>query len=61
MFRYRLYTRDGDEIGEAQYAEIVRPGDEIIAEQNRRFRVFDLVPVEEEGSPFVGLLEVEAA
>jgi hypothetical protein len=41
---------------------MIRPDEEIIAGNNQRFRVVDVVPFEEEDeSPFVGLLEVEAA
>jgi hypothetical protein len=36
-------------------------GEEIIAGSNQRFRVRALVEVEEEDSPFVGLLQVSAA
>jgi hypothetical protein len=36
-------------------------GEEIIAGKNEHFRVVDVVPFEEEDeSPFVGLLQVEA-
>jgi hypothetical protein len=39
----------------------VRPGEEILVGNGRRFRVVDVVPFEEEdASPFVGLLQVEA-
>ena len=40
---------------------VVKPGDEIIAGSNQRFRVLDVMPFEEEESEFVGLLQVEAA
>ena len=41
---------------------MIKPGEEIIAGKNERFRVVDVVPFEEEDeSPFVGLLHVEAA
>ncbi len=30
MFRYRLYTPDGDEIGEAAYAMMIQPGEEVL-------------------------------
>jgi hypothetical protein len=41
---------------------MINPGEEIIADPNQRFRVLDVVPFEEEDqSPFVGLLQVEAA
>jgi hypothetical protein len=61
MFRYRLHSRDGDDLGEATYAQMIHVGEEIIAADNQRFRVLDVVPFEEEDeSPFVGLLQVEA-
>jgi hypothetical protein len=59
MFRYRLHSPDGDDLGEATYAVMIKPGEEIIARDNQRFRVVDVVPLDE--SPFVGLLKVEAA
>jgi hypothetical protein len=62
MFRYRLHGPDGDDLGEASYAQQIRPGEEIIAGKNEHFRVVDVVPFEEEDeSAFVGLLKVEAA
>ena len=62
MFRYRLHSSDGDDLGEATYAMMIKPGEEIIAGRNERFRVVDVVPFEEEDeSPFVGLLQAEAA
>jgi hypothetical protein len=43
-------------------AVTIKPGQEIIAGDNHRFRVLDVVPFEEEDeSPFVGLLQVKAA
>jgi hypothetical protein len=62
VFRYRLHSPDGDDLGEATYAMMIKAGEEIIAGSNERFRVLDLVPFDEENeSPFVGLLQVEAA
>jgi hypothetical protein len=62
MFTYRLHLEDGSEAGEATYAQLIKPGEEIIAGANQRFRVVDVVPFEEgDESPFVGLLQVEAA
>ena len=62
MFRYRLHSPDGDDLGEATYAMMIKPGEEIIAGGNQRFCVVDVVPFDEEDeSPFVGLLQVEAA
>jgi hypothetical protein len=61
VFRYRLYTPDGDELGEATYAQMIQAGEEIIADKNQHFRVIDVAPFEEEDeSPFVGRLQVEA-
>jgi hypothetical protein len=60
--RYRLHSPDGDDLGEATYARLVHPGDEIHLGAGQRFRVLDVVPFDEEDeSPFVGLLKVEAA
>jgi hypothetical protein len=68
MFRYRLHSPDGDDLGEATYAAMIKPGEDIIANGHQRFRVLDVVPVvdvvrfeEDDESPFVGLLQVEAA
>jgi hypothetical protein len=62
VFRYRLHTPDGDDLGEATYAQMIHPDEEIIAGDNQRFRVVAVVPFEEEDeSPFVGMLRVEAA
>jgi hypothetical protein len=62
MFRHRLHSPDGDDLGEATYAQMINPGEEIIAGKNEHFRVVDVVPFDEEDeSPFVGLLQVEAA
>ena len=59
---YRLHLADGSEAGEATYAVMIRPGEEIVAGSDQRFRVLDVVPIgEEDESPFVGLLQVEAA
>jgi hypothetical protein len=53
MFRYRLHSPDGDDLGEATYAQMIHPDDEIH---------LGVVPIEEgDESPFVGLLRVEAA
>ena len=63
MFRYRLHSPDGDDLGEATYAMMIKPGEEIHrSAPAERFRVLDVVPFEEEDeSPFVGLLQVEVA
>ena len=62
MFRYRLHSPDGDDLGEATYAMMIKPGEAILFGNGLRLRVVDVVPFDEEDeSPFVGLLQVEAA
>jgi hypothetical protein len=62
VYRYRLHSPDGDDLGEATYAMMIQPGEEILLGAGQRFRVLDVVPFEEENeSPFVGLLQVEVA
>jgi hypothetical protein len=57
MFRYRLHSPDGDDLGEATYAQMIHPGEEMIASANQRYRVVDVVPFDEEdGSPSFWLL-----
>ena len=59
LYRYRLYLEDGTEAGEADHAVMIRPGETIHTGDGRKLRVVDVVPVEEEGSPYVGLLRVD--
>jgi hypothetical protein len=60
VFRYRLHSPDGDDLGKATYAMMIKPDEEIIAGNNQHYRVVGVVPSDEEdGSPFVGLLQVE--
>lgn len=59
MYHYRLFEVDGSKAGEAHYAVLVEAGETIWTGDGRKLRVVDVVPVEEEGSPFVGLLRVE--
>jgi len=35
VFRYRLHSPDGDDLGEATYAMMIKPGEEIIAGSNQ--------------------------
>jgi hypothetical protein len=61
MFSYKLYTADGDEVGEATYSMMIKPGEEILAGNGRRFRVLDVGPfAEEDESLFVAMLKVAA-
>jgi hypothetical protein len=60
MFRYRLHTADGDDLGEATYPDMIKVGEELFFGGGRRFRVLDVVVFEDgDESPFVGLLQVE--
>ena len=62
MFTHRLHLADGSDVGEATYPDRVKAGEELFFGGGRRFRVLDVVVFdEEEESPFVGLLQVEAA
>jgi len=62
VFRYRLHSVDGDDIGEDTYPEMIKIGELLFFGGGRRFRVIDVVPfAEEDESPFVGMLKVEAA
>jgi hypothetical protein len=60
LYRYRLFDADGTEAGEAHYAVMIEPGETMIwTGDGRKLHVLAVVPVEEEGSPFVGFLRVE--
>jgi hypothetical protein len=61
MFKYRLYLEAGSEVGEAAYTQHINVGETIWAAGTRQFRVIDIAPVDDEDSPYVGLLRVEAA
>jgi hypothetical protein len=37
MFRYKLHELDGSEVGEAEYAVLIQPGEIIWANGNRAF------------------------
>lgn len=61
MFRYRLHSADGDDLGEATYAVVIKAGEEIFVGNGRRLRVLDVVPIEDDDAKIVGMLKVEAA
>jgi hypothetical protein len=62
MFRYRLHSPDGDDLGEATYAMQIKPGEVIHLSAGQRLRVLDVVSLEEADElGFVGMLKVEAA
>jgi hypothetical protein len=60
MFRYKMHHVDGSEAGDAAYADNVKPGDELMLGPGRFVRVLDVVSVDDEGAPYVGLLKVAA-
>jgi hypothetical protein len=61
MFRYRMHSLDGDDLGEATYAVMIKAGEEVLVGNGRRLRVLDVVAFDEDDeSPFVGMLKVEA-
>jgi hypothetical protein len=37
MFTYRLHSPDGDDLGEATYAMMIKPAEEIVGNRNQRF------------------------
>lgn len=57
--RYRLHTRDGDEVGEAEYTMRIKSGDLIHANDGSELRVLDAVPTEDDSPLYVGLLMLE--
>ena len=59
MYRYRLFEVDGAKAGEAHYAVLIEAGELIHTGDGRKLRVVDIVGLEEEDSPYVGLLHVE--
>jgi len=59
MFRYRISTSDGDDLGEATYAMHIPPEDVIHAGGGDGYRVLSIVPLDD--APIVALPEVEAA
>jgi hypothetical protein len=62
MFTYRLHLADGSDVCDATYTVMIYPGEEIIAGDDERFHVLALVPLQDDDeSPFVGVLQVEAA
>jgi len=62
VFKYRLHTADGDDLGAAIYAMQIKAGEEILIGSGRRLRVLDVVPFENADElGFVGMLKAEAA
>ena len=61
MFRYRLHSPDGDDLGETTYAVVIKLNDGILVGNGRRLRVLNVVPMDDEDSPLAGILQVEPA
>ena len=61
MFTYRLHTPFGEEIGEATHRFLIEPGEVLTVGDNQRFRVIEVIPIEEKGSDVEALMYVEAA
>jgi hypothetical protein len=68
MFRYRLHSPHGDDLGEATYVMMISPGDEVLLGDGQPFHVLEVVPLGEEDElqfvgplPFVGVLQIESA
>jgi hypothetical protein len=60
-FRYRLFNADGSDIGDAEYALMIRRGNLISTLDGRELRVTALVPLDDKQSRYTALLQVEAA
>jgi hypothetical protein len=61
MFRYKLRTPIGDDIGEATHRFLLEPGEVLTIGDNQRFRVLDVTPIEEKNFDIIALVHVEAA
>ena len=61
MFTCRLHLEDGSDVGEASYPSMVKVGEELFFGGGRRFRVLDVVPIDDEDAKYVGLLRVKVA
>ena len=60
IFKYRLHSVDGDDLGESVYAALIKAGDEIHAIGGAKLRV-RVVAFEGDDHSLAGMLEVEAA
>jgi hypothetical protein len=61
VFALAGFSEAGDELGEASYSVWIKPGEIVHVGAGERLRVLDVLPIEEEDLPFVGLLRVERA
>ena len=58
MFRYRVHTALGEEIGEATHGFLLSPGEKLRI-RGRAVRVIRVVPVEKQGKDMLALLYVD--
>jgi hypothetical protein len=61
VYRYKLHYEDGSEAGEAMYAVLIAPGEEILTGDGRKLRVLGLVYTDEDSDKYEALLMVKAA
>lgn len=59
FYRYRVHDVDGTDRGESSFAVLLQPGEMVPLGGGRRMRIVAVIPVEEDDSPYVGLLQVE--
>jgi hypothetical protein len=58
VFRYRLHSPDGDDLGEVTYAQMIRAGDEIHVRGGERLRLLEVV-IFGDDDRMVGMLKLE--
>ena len=61
LFKYRLVSAKGRDAGRAAYQAEIRPGDVILNYRGQWLRVLARGWVDEQDSPYDGVLEVEPA
>lgn len=61
MWTYRVYDAEGNELGEATFAQLLRPGEAIWLSGARKFEILDVVETLEDSSRYAGLLKVVRA
>jgi hypothetical protein len=59
MFRYRLRTPIGEEIGEATHRFLLEPGEVLTIGNHQRFRVLDVNLIDEQGLDIIAVVHVE--
>jgi len=53
MFTCRLHLEDGSDVGEASYPSMVKVGEELFFGGGRRFRVLDVVAIDDEDAKYI--------